>query len=421
MLASERLNTAALDIPTLFFVAVCVTALLGLVLISAWLKERDVRALAWWGAAYLIGAAAMVLWTAPQALIHIPPEINGGLIFVACGMIWNGVRLFRGRRVLPLAAFSGAIAWVILSHIPVVGGTPGGRSMLGAVIVAVYTFFIAFELWRERRKARQSSPAAIIVPLLHAAVFLIPIGMHLFLPEEFAVVWQQLFVLETVLYAVGTAFIVLLMVKDHHVHIHRTAASTDHLTGLLNRRAFLEAARRLSAYSCKRGQPVTFMMFDLDHFKSINDRFGHAIGDEALKVFSASVRLSMRADDVIGRLGGEEFAAIVPAGSDIASKIAERVRANFEGAGAIIGGHVIGGTVSIGAACGVITENELEMLMARADNALYKAKHAGRNRVHRAEELPVDPTRAMIAARSTAASRAWRSPLALIASRFAAR
>ena len=108
-------------------------------------------------------------------------------------------------------------------------------------MVAAYTFFIAFELWRERRKSLYSRTAAIVVPCLHAAIFLMPLGMRAFLPEVFAAGWLTVFALETIIYAVGTAFIVLLMVKDHHVHVYRSAATTDHLTGLLNRRAFLEA------------------------------------------------------------------------------------------------------------------------------------------------------------------------------------
>ena len=88
-----------------------------------------------------------------------------------------------------------------------------------------------------------SRTAAIVVPCLHAAIFLVPLAMRAFLPEiAAAAAWLTVFALETMLYAVGTAFIVLLMVKDHHVHVYRTAASTDHLTGLLNRRAFLESA-----------------------------------------------------------------------------------------------------------------------------------------------------------------------------------
>src|SRR5712672_4818975 len=118
MFAAAGLQPSTLDVPTLSFVAFCIAALLGLFLIFAWLQQRDARALAWWGSAYLIGAASMPLWSAPAPIFALPRELAAALIFVACGMIWNGVRLFHGRRVLPLANFGGAITWLILCHSP---------------------------------------------------------------------------------------------------------------------------------------------------------------------------------------------------------------------------------------------------------------------------------------------------------------
>ena len=114
MFANGALQVAALDVPTLSFVAVCITALLGLFLTFTWVQQRDVRALAWWGAAYLIGASAMALWSAPPHLFRVPPEVSSALMFIACGMIWNGVRLFQGRRLLPFAVFAGAVVWLLL-------------------------------------------------------------------------------------------------------------------------------------------------------------------------------------------------------------------------------------------------------------------------------------------------------------------
>ena len=241
------------------------------------------------------------------------------MIFVACGMIWNGVRLFRGRRLLPIAAFAGAVVWLLLCQLPLFPAGSTARVVLGVLVVATYTFFIAFELSRERRKSLYSRTAAIVVPCLHAAIFLMPLAIRALTPDVIAASWVTVFALETMLYAVGTAFIVLLMVKDHSVGVYRHAASTDHLTGLLNRRAFLENALQLCARQAEDNKPVTLMMFDLDHFKSINDRFGHAVGDEALRVFAETIRKSMRATDIVGRLGGEEFAAIVDEPIDLAS------------------------------------------------------------------------------------------------------
>jgi len=375
-----------LDISTLSFVAICIAALLGLFLIFSWLQEREVRALAWWGTAYLIGGSSIALWTVPSPMLKLPAFLPGTLIFVACGMVWNGVRLFHGRRVLPIAIFAGALAWLTLCQIPAVAIDANLRIAIGAVIIAAYTFSTAIELWRERRKSLCSRTAAVVVPMLHAVIFLSPVAMHTWLPPHAAQNWIDVFILEALVYAIGAAFIVLLMVKDHHVHIQRHAASTDPLTGLLNRRAFLEGARSLCALRRKERNPVTLLMFDLDHFKSINDTFGHAVGDDVLRLFASTVKSCMRADDIVGRLGGEEFAAIVPADLAATSRIAERIRASFEVTGAVVNGHPIGGTVSIGAAFSPKADSEVETFLARADAALYRAKHDGRNRLRTADD-----------------------------------
>ncbi len=271
---------------------------------------------------------------------------------------------------------------------------------LGAVVVAGYTFFIAFEFWRERRHALYSRVVAVVVTALHAGIFMIPLALRAFLPAMFANDWLAVFALESIIYAVGTAFIMLLMVKDHHVYIYRKAATIDSLTGLLNRGAFMKCAIEMCDHQRRRGKPVTLMMFDLDHFKLVNDRFGHSAGDSVLRVFADVARISMRASDIIGRLGGEEFAAIVPEPMEGAMTIAKRLRAAFEAAGVSVAGHAVGATVSIGTATSYALVTDIDALIARADAALYSAKHAGRNRIHTAEavEAPSQGARRMAAA-----------------------
>ena len=397
MLQAVNLQSATLDLPTLSLVAICIAGLLGLFLIIDWMQQRNVRALAWWGSAYLIGASGMALGTMPTPVIQLPPIVPGALTFLACGMIWNGVRLFQGRRVLPFATFIGAALWLGIGQIP--GALDDGRGpVLGALIVPLYTFFIAIELWRERRRTRYSRAAAIVVPCLHAGIFLVPLVMRALLPAGHDTIWLTVFTLETILYAVGTAFIVMLMVKDHHVHVYRTAACTDHLTGLLSRRAFMDNALTLCAHQTKRSEPVAMLLFDLDHFKAINDRFGHAAGDHVLRLFGQVVRASTRAVDIIGRFGGEEFIAIVPGGLESATKIAERVRSGFEASGLTVGTHSVGATVSIGAAISYDPVTSIDSLIASADAALYRAKHDGRNRVHIAEQEMANERARLIAA-----------------------
>jgi diguanylate cyclase (GGDEF)-like protein len=225
---------------------------------------------------------------------------------------------------------------------------------------------------------------SLLIPVLHGIIFLSPILTTTLFTSAAPIAangFFPLFALLTLLYVVGTAFIVVVMAKEHSALVHKTAAMTDHLTGLFNRRGFFEAAEKLVASQRKLGQPVTVMMFDLDHFKSINDRFGHECGDEALQAFAATASTNTRLHDIVGRLGGEEFAAILPGGTETAMMVGERVRAAFETRGVEISGHVMNATVSVGIAESLADVANVSTMLARADRALYAAKKNGRNRL----------------------------------------
>jgi diguanylate cyclase (GGDEF)-like protein len=125
-----------------------------------------------------------------------------------------------------------------------------------------------------------------------------------------------------------------------------------------------------------------------------------------LRVFAQVIRKSMRTSDIIGRLGGEEFAAIVAEPAELTAPIADRVRANFEAAGVTIAGHSIGATVSIGAATANNTVTNIDALIARADAALYRAKGDGRNRLHVAvDEAPAERVRLIAVARRSSVEK----------------
>ncbi len=390
MLAHATATLIPLDVPTLFIVATCVAALLGIFLLFAWSQDR-MRALAWWGAAYLMGGFAAALWIInPQSIPWMPQTLPSALLLLSCGMIWNAARLFHGRRMLWISMSFGPLSWMMLCVWPWFATDGANRVILASLIVSAYTFLTAAELWRERRKALINRWPALFLPALHGAVFLFPIPIAGMMAQGAGVVtlaagWLAVFVLETLLYAVGTAFIVLVLAKERTLRLHRTAALTDPLTGLYNRRGLIEAARELGATPARRAKPITVLAFDLDHFKSINDRFGHAVGDDVIKLFAAVASRNVRVNDFIARLGDEEFAVIISGTLDEGILVAERLRVAFETAGRTVAGRYVGATVSVGVAAHPAPTN-IDALLARADEALYAAKAAGRNRVE--AELP---------------------------------
>jgi diguanylate cyclase (GGDEF)-like protein len=381
--------STSLDIGTLFVTAGCVTALLGLFLLFAWVQER-MAALAWWGSAYLLGGFSAALWRLEDVLpVPVPAGLADVLLFIALGMIWTAARAFHGRDVRWGVMCCGAIVWTAADMSHAMPHTPAVRIMLGSVIVAIYTFMIAAELWRERRKSLMRRWPALFVPMLHGAIFLFPVALATLGVHSLATGWFAVFAIEVTLYVVGAAFIVLVLVKDRTVSRYKRAAETDPLTGLLNRRGFFAAtAALMAANRRKKLAPVSVLAFDLDKFKSINDRFGHKMGDAVLEMFAKSVQKTMRADDIIGRLGGEEFIAVISGKLADACIAAERVRAAFEAAALAPDSPQIPVTVSIGVACGLPTAN-IETIIERADAVLYEAKDNGRNRVEADEELVV--------------------------------
>jgi diguanylate cyclase (GGDEF)-like protein len=379
------------DTSTLYLFATMVAGMLGAMLVFFG-RQENIPALKWWGTAYLLGAASVALWTVGGSKLGVPLSLALNAVgFVACGMVWNASLVFHGRKPNLPGLVLGAMVWVaaVLLLPPEDGAL---RLTVGAAIVAVYAALTAAQLWNERRRSMQQRWPTIVVPLLHGAVLMLPILLgDLLRPHDetfSSSIWVTAFSIELVLYAIGTVFVIFMLVSDRAVTVHKTAASVDPLTGMFNRRGFAEACSRVIEREAKAGRPVTVMIFDIDHFKSINDRFGHPAGDEILKLFATVVINNVRISDLSGRVGGEEFAALLPCSLEEGVIVAERVREAFETSGITCEEGAVDTTVSIGVAGGP-AGTELEVLLAAADTALYQAKRSGRNRVEAAEELPL--------------------------------
>jgi len=377
-----------LDVPTLLVVSIFVTAVLGLLLIFAWIQDRSIQALGWWGVAYLLGGLSAGMLSLQQFIADpLVIDLASALLFVACGMSWNGARVFDGKNVQPFAMFAGAMIWLFACQIPGFAESSIGRIVVSSLIISNYTLFTAFELWSGRAEKLNSRWPAVIVITLHGVVFPSQVPLTMVLPGDRIAAgltngWIATLAIESLLYSIAAAFILLEMAKERTERVHKEAALIDPLTGVHNRRAITEFAKQILARDVRPTKPMAIFMFDIDKFKSINDTFGHPVGDKVIKLLAVTAKKTLRQTDVFGRLGGEEFAAFLGNTDEKGAVIvAERVRIAFREAAEVVDGIEIGATVSIGVTFTTNYKDEVDALIARADEALYEAKNAGRNRV----------------------------------------
>ncbi len=377
-----------LDIPTLLVVSIFVTAVLGLLLIFAWIQDRSIQALGWWGVAYLLGGLSAGMLSLQQFIAStILIDFSSALLFVACGMSWNGARVFDGKSVQPFPMFAGAIIWLVACQIPGFAESSIGRIVVSSLIISNYTLFTAFEIWSGRGERLNARWPAVIVITLHGVVFPSQVPLTMVLPGDRIAAtltngWIATLAIESLLYSIAAAFILLEMAKERTERVHKEAALIDPLTGVNNRRAITEFAKQILARDVRPTKPMAIFMFDIDKFKSINDTFGHPVGDKVIKLLAATAKKTLRQTDVFGRLGGEEFAAFLSNTDEKGAIIAaERVRLAFLDAAKVVDGLAIGATVSVGVTFSTNYKDEVDDLLARADEALYEAKNSGRNRV----------------------------------------
>jgi diguanylate cyclase (GGDEF)-like protein len=281
------------------------------------------------------------------------------------------------------------LVWIVACQTPAFDDDVTARIILNCILLAPFIFAAAFTFWSGRDEHLVSRWAVVAVLMLHGISHLVRIVVVslVAIPNEADLIRSGYFgcmAISLLVFIVAFAFTLLALTKERAERHHRIAASTDSLTGLLNRRALFAARDRLAD---ERADTVTaVLVFDLDRFKQINDRFGHPVGDRVLQLFAVVARGELRACDLLGRIGGEEFAAFLP-GCDVeqALRIGERVRQRFADAARQAALRDFLPTVSVGVAMSNAEATDSSALIIEADRAVYRAKKAGRNCVRGAE------------------------------------
>lgn len=391
--------------PTLLIIAALLTALVTTVLYAVWSFNRNIPGLRLWMVSFLLGSVFSVSllvrdWF-PEVVAVV---ISQGSVSLAAYLCLMASRMYTGRR--PFShwyAVVGIGALMVASvYFTVVQPHLGMRFVfvgLGAGICFLLTARTMADGGVRRVPARYLFALVAglhgLFLLLRPALFkLAPVAPGGLPDAGLVTLVSQFVLLEAIVAVVLLGFGALMLANEFITSELRHLAEMDPLTNVFNRRAFLTLLDKAISAAQRTGTAVPVLVMDLDHFKNINDTWGHRAGDDVLRHFVMLAHRCLRKEDVMGRLGGEEFAIFLPNASAAgALAVAERLRALVEAQPVATGPQSIPLTVSVGVTL-CAHGDAAGAALQRADEAMYLAKERGRNRVEVSEKIvgtPVAP------------------------------
>jgi diguanylate cyclase (GGDEF)-like protein len=379
-----------LDVSTITFAGGVVSFAGGLILLMNWLNDRDARAALCWAAANcalgvgILGLGLHATLPAFASNVAAPLIINA-----AAALAWIAARVFNRGAIEPYRAPAAAGALMAALIVASANLSDHVAAVLGTSISGCFYAAAAIEFWLARGESlRGRWPMIFLLGLEAIALFLaaVDFSSSTLSTPKLSIGWLGIIHFVGLVYAVGSAALPVMMLRERSEAKHKAIALIDPLTGLANRRAFMERAQRLFERIIGDDAPVSILAFDLDRFKRVNDAFGHPTGDNVLRIFADVLSKALRPADIAGRIGGEEFAAALPdCGSEVALAIARRICNAFQNDARFVNGQPVVATVSVGVAVASAPGSCFADTLASADRALYRAKDLGRNRVVLAE------------------------------------
>lgn len=376
--------------PSTLFVTVVASTIANAVLLGwAWGQNWHERALLWTSIGFLaVGVGNMLLAGRGVLPSIVTVDIANAVILYGTGMVWIVARRFNGRSAPQAVPLAGAAVWLLLVQFAPIGEVYEMRIMLASLVSAAYLMAGAREFWVNDGIRSRFPVAALLAAHSLVVAARIPIAFMeagTTPSPDFDSPWFTPMALETLVFVQALAILLLTLTKERAEARLKTMALTDPLTGLANRRAFFIDGKRLIAAAKRAGQPTALIAFDLDRFKSINDTFGHPFGDAVLEAFALAAREGLRGGDLAGRIGGEEFAAVLPgADAGAAHGAADRVVSLFADIVGVTADERARFTASAGIAVSLASSESIEALFIAADKALYEAKNAGGNQMRMA-------------------------------------
>lgn len=381
-----------LDIRTMMVMISALCMLFSGLLMLAGLHANS-RGVQHWAAGNFCTGLALSLSYNHLTLTHGEFSLITGatLMGAGVGLLFNGIQVFKNNQCNPyLPWLLGLLIlvldiWVVLLH-PDIHARVIANSLIFGLSNAACARALFVHVEQPLRTAYWITGASFTVV---AVLFLARALVVFFAPANSYTLYSQTMLNPTTFF-IGSvaqmclAFGLVLMLNYRLATDLQKLAACDPLTGALNRRSLEQEAARLSARCMRTGDVLGIMMIDVDHFKSINDRYGHQIGDQVLKRLAEVAQKTIRIDDYFARYGGEEFCILLPSTAEKdAWALADRLRHTFERLELEFDGETISSTVSIGVSDSIHGGIEFSSLVAAADQAMYRAKQEGRNRVVR--------------------------------------
>lgn len=371
-----------IDNGTLMIAIAFSSGALMLTLVLSWLNARHDGHLISWAAGMAFVVVALTALGLRNGRYDLWVQLGPySALLSGMALIHIGICQFRSghARLLPAA-----LLWIVTmlaTTLPMLAGLSGIGTIALNLSCATYMILSGYQYWAGRAEAPVQLLSGALLFVLTGVSFLACAAM-LIIEGRFVLTappnnWAEQFnSIMAIVGLTGIGALSLTLNQSRATRRHRLEAQTDSLTGLLNRRALFD---RFGSAELPVGTAV--LMFDIDNFKQINDRQGHAAGDAVIQHFATILRQNLRGDDSITRIGGEEFCAVLQAMPvDQAKLIAERIRTDFQQAAVRLLSESISSTVSVGVATSGADES-FSSVLSRADSALYKAKDNGRNRV----------------------------------------
>ena len=379
-----------LDIRTMILVLALGNVLMATGLFAVRREHEHTPGLKRWTWSVALQALAWLLLGLPEQVWDFAAIVVANTLLAASyALQYVAIREYKegeGRWPLALGIVGAVLLGFVFLH--AAGADPRTRLIATSAATALLMALSAVELFRDtpegertlRRLTGAGFAACSVVVALRAVHAAWADQPTLSLLDPTAV--QSLTFVSLYVAVVGLTFGFILMAKARAEGQIRHLATRDALTGTLNRRCFLDLAERELARAARSASPVAVVLFDLDHFKRINDTYGHAVGDEVLREFVRTIEGALRASDLFGRYGGEEFCAVLPdTDAEGALAAAQRLLGYLSERAVSGDGACVRFTASAGVAVRIPEQSgRMEELLARADAALYEAKTAGRNR-----------------------------------------